>query len=363
MPKSSLYRFLTVTLIICGSILPSKQLIGAERLYDDPPFWGTIFIDGNIVTSEDPTSFQSLTYKGQGSRLMYDRRVTNWITVNAFLFEAVFEDDYIVEVQVNPEFQTSSAAQEAAIKFMKPIGQLGKALRRDLETVWIHNGVEAFGGGNNNLLIYTGQAELYEDDDILEEVLIHEAAHTSLDGDHARSEGWIAAQNADAKFISNYARDNPTREDVAESFLPYIAIRYFPDRISESLKNTILSTIPNRIAYFDAQSMDLSPLPSPTDISDSRLGDQLPGKIALHQNYPNPFNPETIVQYELSEALEVSLSVFDVMGRTVAQFNQGLQAPGNYEVRFDGKNLSSGVYFYKLSAGVFTQTRQMMLIK
>ena len=64
----------------------------------------------------------------------------------------------------------------------------------------------------------------------------------------------------DAAFISNYARDYPVREDIAESYLPYLAIRYRPDRISDSLKIEIEKTIPNRIKYFDNQEFKMYPI-------------------------------------------------------------------------------------------------------
>ena len=72
------------------------------------------------------------------------------------------------------------------MRYGEEIGRLPTALRKDVETVWIHKGVELFGGGNNNLLIHTGQAVDYIYEGILEEVLVHEAAHTSLDTYHAR---------------------------------------------------------------------------------------------------------------------------------------------------------------------------------
>ncbi|MEX2271213.1 MAG: hypothetical protein WD690_07080 [Vicinamibacterales bacterium] len=67
-------------------------------------------------------------------------------------------------------------------------------------------------------------------------------------------------QAQDNTFISTYARDNPTREDLAESFLPYLAVRYRPERITQALADTIRHAIPNRIAYFDAQSFGVAPV-------------------------------------------------------------------------------------------------------
>ena len=224
-----------------------------------PPFAGTIFIDPDIITPADPTTFVSLTPAGQGARTMFDRRVDTWITVDAHLFDAVFSDGLTTEIQVNPEFGPGAALIEAET-YAEALGRLPTALREDMETVWIHRGVQLFGGGNNNVLIHTGQAALYEADGILEETLVHEAAHTSLDADHASAPGWLAAQTADGVFISTYAQDFPHREDIAETFVPYLAVRYRPDRVSESLRRTILEAIPNRIAYLDALGLDMTPI-------------------------------------------------------------------------------------------------------
>jgi hypothetical protein len=245
------------------SIVFGLAVAGSQQPVWAQPFSGTIFNDPDIITSSDPTTFTGLEYAGTGNRLMFDRRVNAFVTLNAFLFNTTFSDGLATEVQVNPEFETVDAAMGQAIKYSTVIGRLPTALRDDVETVWIHGGVQPFGGGNNNLLIHVGQADLYEADGILEETLVHEAAHTSLDADHASSAGWLASQAADPNYISDYARDNPTREDIAESFLPYLAIRHRPERISPSLAATINNAIPNRIAYFDAQNLDMYPIVVP----------------------------------------------------------------------------------------------------
>ncbi len=250
------FIFLTaLALVACGTDDQPLEPIPAE-----PPFSGTIFIAPNIITSSDPTTFQELTYAGQASRRMFDRRVDTWITVDAYLFDASFDDGLSAEIQVNPEFGGPDEARIEAEKYAEVIGRLPTVLRTDVETVWIHKGTQLFGGGNNNLLIHVGRAALYDADGILEETLMHEAAHTSLDAAHARAPGWLAAQAADGNFISTYAKQHPFREDIAESFVPWVAVRYRSDRISQSLANIILNTIPNRLAYFDAQSFDMYPI-------------------------------------------------------------------------------------------------------
>lgn len=226
----------------------------------NPPFSGTIFIDPDIITSADQSTFETIDSTGIGSRTMFDRRINGWITVEAFLFYARYENNRTIEVQVNPEFETEEAARVQAQKYAIEIGRLPFVLRRDVETVWIHKGENPFGGGNNNLLIHIGQAENYINDGILEETLVHEAAHTSLDADHAQSAGWVQAQKSDPTFISTYAQENEIREDIAESFLTYLAVKYRENRISEDLKKKILKAIPNRIAYFESQSFNVFPI-------------------------------------------------------------------------------------------------------
>jgi len=233
-----------------------------------PPYSGTIFIDPDILTPASPTTYLTATNAGQANRVMFDRRTNSFNNVNAYLVNVTFSDRPTVEFEINPEFGSPAAALALAQRFAKPIGQLPTVERRDLKTVWIHDGVQGFGGGNNNLLIHVGQANQYDASGILEETFVHEASHTSLDADHAASAGWLAAQSADPEFISTYARDNRTREDVAESFLPWLMVRYFPSRISVADFNAITTSIPNRLAYFDAQHFNLTPaVPEPASMA------------------------------------------------------------------------------------------------
>jgi hypothetical protein len=83
----------------------------------------------------------------------------------------------------------------------------------------------------------------------------------------------------------------------------------------------------------------------------------------LEQNYPNPFNPTTTIRYRIPETGLVTLKVFDVLGKEVITLVNEEKLSGNYEVKFNGSNLSSGVYFYRLTADTFTTTKQMILLR
>jgi hypothetical protein len=202
-----------------------------------------------------------MTYAGIASRQVFDRRVNQWLFQPMHLFDAVFADGLESEVQVNPEFGNQAAAAIVAEQYARVVGRLPTAVRVDADSITLHKGVQPFGGGNRNILIHTDQATQYGG--YLEEALFHEATHMSFDADHANSAGWLAAQDDDPTFISTYARDNPTREDVAESLLPWYALRHtnvlFPFQVQ-----AIVASIPHRLAYFDQLEFPLNVPPDPS---------------------------------------------------------------------------------------------------
>jgi hypothetical protein len=89
----------------------------------------------------------------------------------------------------------------------------------------------------------------------------------------------------------------------------------------------------------------------------------VPQKFSLSPNYPNPFNPSTTIDFTLPKAAQVQLKVYNLLGQEVATLVNGTVAPGSHSVKFNGTNLASGVYLYKIVAGDFVSTRKMLLLK
>ncbi|GAB6283406.1 MAG: hypothetical protein STSR0008_21720 [Ignavibacterium sp.] len=145
--------------------------------------------------------------------------------------------------------------------------------------------------------------------------------------------------------------------------------------VDEDIKNQVngkyyyhLKQIDTDGSYEYSETIEVDWTKGVTDVNDSK---SLPNEFALSQNYPNPFNPTTKIKYTITaspisspkERTFVRLIVYDVLGNEIATLVNEEKAPGEYEVEFNGKGLSSGMYFYKIEAGNFVQIKKMILLK
>ena len=246
-------RFAICTLI---SLIAASAALAA-----DPPYQSTIYISPGLIRETDPTAFQGLDNAGQHERLVFDRRPNAFITLSMYVFDARYDDGVLIEAQVNREFGSITAARREAERYARMVGQLPRAVRTGVKTLTIHGGDHPLGGGNHDVLIHTDQAERSMQGGFLEEELMHNAANASLTAAHGAAPAWLEAQRADGNFISTHARDYPEWVDAGESFSAYFAARHRADRVPASTVRRIEHTIPNRIAYFAAQQLDMYPSP------------------------------------------------------------------------------------------------------
>ncbi|MDD5360806.1 MAG: T9SS type A sorting domain-containing protein [Ignavibacteria bacterium] len=93
------------------------------------------------------------------------------------------------------------------------------------------------------------------------------------------------------------------------------------------------------------------------------ISTEIPKSFMLSQNYPNPFNPVTMIKFSLPHATNVSLKVYDMLGREIANLVNGFKNAGEYIVDFDASSLTSGVYFYRMEAGSFVEIKRMVVVK
>ena len=229
---------------------------------DPPPFDGTAWIANSVITPQSPSDMVSVAFVAVAPRTTYDRRANDWVTKNSYVFRGTFRASKSIDFIVDPEFPSQEAAGMQASRYAQVVGQLPRGCRTQIDAVWLHKGDENFGGGNRALLIHTDYAD--QNWAYVEELLVHECAHTSLDpawSGSVKASSWANAVARDPGFISKYAADFPKSEDVAESFLPYVmwklggASGVVPEQLA-----TMERTIPHRFEAFESTAIDLRPL-------------------------------------------------------------------------------------------------------
>jgi photosystem II stability/assembly factor-like uncharacterized protein len=127
------------------------------------------------------------------------------------------------------------------------------------------------------------------------------------------------------------------------------------------LTSSALSIINNFIFNGTQNSVFRRPIDELSGIE--LISNEIPEKFSLSQNYPNPFNPSTKIVFQIANFGFVSLKVYDVLGNDVATLVDKYKPAGYYEVEFNASNLSSGLYFYQLKAGILSESKKMILIK
>jgi len=224
----------------------------ASAQTDDPPFSDTAGTVFDIIQTSDPSEFSCLEDAGRGERQIWDKRVEGEPIVNAFLFMSRYKDGTNIEIAINPEFGNVDDARAEAMRYAAPLGQLPTSLRRGIAKFSVHKGNEAFHAGTGQIIFYAERADQRMTYDHLEESIFHEAVHASWDAEHRLASGWIAAQKADGMFLTEYGRNSPDREDLAETALFAYAILHHPDRLPPADTEDTRRAVPNRIKYIEA---------------------------------------------------------------------------------------------------------------
>lgn len=170
-------------------------------------------------------------------------------------------------------------------------------------------------------------------------------------------EAYLALSNDGGYSFINYKLSSvptPTNQpNTAIRFGDYIGIDYYKDKVVPVWTD-------ERAGGFN-QECYTAIVTTPVNVNSISMN--IPDNYELNQNYPNPFNPETRIRYSLPERCKVSLQVYDVLGKVAASLIDGYQNAGEYSVAFNASGLSAGVYFYRLTAEDFIQTKSMIFLK
>ncbi len=156
--------------------------------------------------------------------------------------------------------------------------------------------------------------------------------------------------NQDTAYTTEVFQPNDTVE---------ASVHFYPDMVQPGtgyvqIKLGTMHT-PNQVTI-----VNLTASTEPSAVSDPVNSAR---EFKLNQNYPNPFNPTTTISYSIPKRSNVSLKVYNMIGQEVAKLVNGEEEAGTYKVNFNGAELSSGIYFYKITAGSFSTVRKMILLK
>jgi hypothetical protein len=208
--------------------------------------------DLDFIVSDDPSAFKALRFLGRKTREMPDRRSDELMDKETFVFEATFNDGSQVEIWAHSSFKSAEKAEHYALMLSAPLGKLPPVMRGKLSHVVIHQGdATAFGEAEGHFfVIYSENMETRVRDHDLEETVFHESVHATLEATYQKNREWLAAQAADTGFITRYAAENPSLEDLPETALFAYTMLKNPGRLSEDVASWVRRHMPNRLAFF-----------------------------------------------------------------------------------------------------------------
>lgn len=224
---------------------------------DPEPIASTGSNEWDLITTDDPSAFERLEYLGQGPEefLPSSKDGEYEPVADAYLYRAFFTDGTTIDIRIHPEIGSKAAADAELDRYLVPLGQLPAVLRHKICRFAVRAGDEtATASEGEGIMVQSGNAAIRIASRRLEETLFHEAVHTSLDPTYAyqSSQEWLDAQAADGRWLTEYGRENPDGEDLAESALYAFALLHHPERFPPGAAGEIAARIPNRIRFFES---------------------------------------------------------------------------------------------------------------
>lgn len=258
-------HWVAIALILSAALTPATNATAGQA---EPPFSSTSDTVFDIIRTGDPSTFRCLSYDGRDTRQMWDKRVDGEDYHDTYLFRAHFTDGPPVDFIVNPEFGSQEAARAEVERYTHALGQLAPLFRQNIRQIGIHKGMPTYSAGTGKIFVYADRTSLRISENHLEESLLHEAVHASLDANHRLAPDWVAVQQQDPGFLTDYAASRPEREDLAETALFAWGLLHHPDRIPPVDSRDIRAQVPARLAYLNqlfARPVQLDPPPVPPE--------------------------------------------------------------------------------------------------
>jgi hypothetical protein len=187
------------------------------------------------------------------------------------------------------------------------------------------------------------------------------ASSRSMDTTNFYSEIYSLLQKVKNKGIQVFVFGGD-KSKINVAYSPEDSITFYAARLAADIPDNINNVI---VLNYSLQTKELIcnfvPLTEIT-ASAAQESSHLPETFLLNQNYPNPFNPSTKISYSIPQSSFVTLKVYDILGKEIAALVNEEKQAGSYEINFDTKNLSSGIYFYRIQVGNYSDTKKFILL-
>lgn len=213
--------------------------------------------DLEFIRTNDQSVFSCLAFQGTERAEMPDKRRDALFDNGTFIYAANYKDGTSIGLWAHSNFGSQSAALRAVEPVARAIGKLPTIMRSRLDHVVIHKGDEtAFGEADGHFFVlYSDNIRTRIRNHDLEETVFHESVHATLDARHLRSRAWRSAVSADGAFVTEYAANQPDKEDMAESALFAWAMLVHPGRLPQNVEMRVREIMPNRLAFFEGLFM------------------------------------------------------------------------------------------------------------
>lgn len=234
------------------SVPPTSSASGpiASPLYRS----SVVGTDFDLITENDPTTFERLEYLGFQEFEMPDKRDgSEPLVQKAYVFKASFSDGTTLDIAQDQDFGSREAAERDAMRYAPRIGKLPRLYRQSIRHVVVHKGgadTTAFAEDKGQFFVlYSDNATRRIATHDLEETIFHEGTHASIQVNYLNGSLWEKARTLDGAYVTDYARTDE-QEDFAESALFAYALIHHPERFPEAEREKIQKQIPNRIKFF-----------------------------------------------------------------------------------------------------------------
>lgn len=246
----------------CGIYITEKQkmkglflLMLAPLAAANAPLFPNSVVSNDLefIETKDQSTFTCLSYRGAEKAEMPDKRNNGLFVINSHIFTSYYTDGTAIELWAHPDFGSPSSAQNFVAPVAQAIGKLPIIMRMQLDHVVIHQGDEtAFAEADGRFfVVYSDNIKSRIKSNDLEETIFHESVHATIDAHYSDSQTWQLAQQNDGAFITHYAANFPTKEDLAESALFAWAVLMHPGRLPHKIETQVKKLMPHRLDFFE----------------------------------------------------------------------------------------------------------------